>query len=151
MIEKLRAYFQTGAGKAIGIGLTVIAVLLAAWSVKNALGPTDAQALSTDRVFIDATTGKSFRHTITPGEKMPVEAPSGERTGYLAETCYWTKDGQPKKEPTYVLLNELAKPPKKGPTFCPDCGRLVTPMNPPAFAGRKPPPTQAEYKPGQEY
>src|SRR5687767_15536404 len=119
MIEKLRAYFQTGAGKASGIGLTVVAVLLAAWSVKNALGPTDAQMLSTDRVFIDAKTGKSFRHTIKPGETLPVDAPSG-KTGYPAEACYWTKDGQVKKEPTYVLLNENKQPPVKAPTFCPD-------------------------------
>src|SRR5688572_13442876 len=128
MIEKLRTYFQTGAGKGIGIGLAVLAVLVAVWVVWSTLGPSDAVSLSTDRVFIDTKTGKTFRHTVKMGEKMPVEAPSGGKTGVPAETCYWTKDGQAKKEPTYVLLNENANPPKKGPTFCPDCGRLVTPM-----------------------
>jgi hypothetical protein len=150
MIEKLRAYFQTGAGKGIGIGLTVVAVLVMLWVVKGAFGPSDAQSISTDRIFIDAKTGKTFRHTVKPGEKLLVDAPSGGKTGVPAETCFWTKDGQVKKEPTYVLLNENAIPPKKGPTFCPDCGRLVTPMNPPPFAGRKPPPTEAEYKPSRE-
>jgi hypothetical protein len=150
MIEKLRAYFQTAAGKGIGIGLTLVALLLAVWSVRSAFGPTDAEAIANHRVFIDAATGKTFKHTIKAGEMLPIDAPSGGKTGMPAETCFWTKDGQVKKEPTYVLLNENARPPKKGPTFCPDCGRLVTPMNPPAFPGRKPPPTEAEYKPGRE-
>jgi hypothetical protein len=146
MIEKLRAFFQTGAGKAIGIGLAVIALLVMASVIWSAIGPSDAEELSTNRMFIDAKTGKPFKHTIKAGETLPVDAPSGGKSGVPAETCFWTKDGQIKKDPTYVLLNENAIPPKKGPTFCPDCGRLVTPMNPPAVAGRKPPPTQAEYK-----
>ena len=150
MIEKLREYFQTAAGKGIGIGLTVVAVLVMAWSIRGALGPSDAERISTNRMFIDAATGKPFQHKIRMGETLPVEAPSGDKTGYPAETCFWNKDGSIKREPTYVLLNENARPPKKGPTFCPDCGRLVTPMNPPAFPGRKPPPTQAEYKETRE-
>src|SRR5215207_8876924 len=105
MIEKLRAYFQTGAGKGIGIGLAVVAVLVMVWSIRDVFGPSDAQSISTDRVFIDAKTGRTFRHTIKTGEKLPVDAPSGGKTGVPAETCYWTKDGQTKKEPTYVLLN----------------------------------------------
>jgi len=86
---------------------------------------------------------KPFKHTLAPGEGIPVMAPSGNRTGYPAEACYWTKDGKPKSEPTYVLLNVWKG--SKDPTFCPDCGRLVVPLNPIADPSRRPPPTKAEY------
>jgi len=76
---------------------------------------------------------------------MPVLAPSGKNTGYEAELCYWTKDGKPKETPTPVLLNIYKG--IKGPTFCPDCGRLVVGHNPPAMEGAKPPPTKDEYTP----
>jgi hypothetical protein len=63
-------------------------------------------------------------------------------TGYPAEACYWTADGGTKTEPTWVLMNAvLGKP---GPTFCPDCGRLVVARNPMPGPGVKPPPTQQE-------
>lgn len=96
------------------------------------------------RIFVDATTGLGFRHELELGETIPVEAPSGGKTGYPAELCYWTKDGQPKSDPTPVLLNSyIGKP---GPTFCPDCGRLVVPRNPMAMPGMRPPPTREEWE-----
>ena len=50
-----------------------------------------------------------------------------------------------KKEPTPVFVKSRAGEP--GPTFCPDCGRLVVVHNPKPKDGDRPPPTQAEYKP----
>ena len=53
---------------------------------------------------------------------------TNKKTGYPAEKCFWTRDGKRKAEPTYLLLNEHRG--KKGPTICPDCGRIVYPHNP---------------------
>ena len=78
---------------------------------------------------------KAFRYEIKIGDSVPVKAPSGEKSGYPAELCYWTKDGQPKEDPTPVLLNQYVG--KSGPTFCPDCGRLVVNHNPVAVAGHQ--------------
>lgn len=75
----------------------------------------------------------------------PVKCPdTGKETGYEAELCYWTKDGHPKDEPIPVLLNKYKGDP--GPTFCPDCGRLVVYHNPLAVEGHTPPPTEEEYR-----
>ena len=108
---------------------------------------TDADDLAEDsrnRWFVCTETGKPFRKELETGMTFPVESPhSGKPTGVLAELCYWTTDGQPKQDPTPVLLNDRAG--KTGPTFCPDCGRLVVAHNPVPLAGAKPPPTQAEY------
>jgi hypothetical protein len=107
-------------------------------------GSNPAVSSSTDRVFVCAETGKTFRHTIRVGDTIPLMSPySGSKTGYEPESCYWTADGKPTRNPTYVLLNEtIGKP---GPTFCPDCDRLVVGMNPAAIEGSKPPPTQREF------
>lgn len=147
MIETLRTFFRTGAGKGVAIALAVIGLVIVVVSARRSLGPSEAAQMSRGRVFIDAATGKAFNHTLSLGEKVPVPAPSGKNTGVPAELCYWTKDGKLKREPTFVLLNEYAIPKKSGPTFCPDCGRLVTPLNAPGIPGTPPPPTQAEYKP----
>jgi hypothetical protein len=94
---------------------------------------------------MDATTGKPYNYSIKLGDKIPVKAPSGGMAGYPAEPCYWTKDGKIKNDPTYVLLNEYVG--KPGPTFCPDCGRLVRSHNPaPQGPETRPPPTKAEYE-----
>ena len=44
----------------------------------------------------------------------------------------------------WLLLRETVH--KKGPTFCPDCGRLVTAPSAIPQPGDKPPPTKAEYE-----
>jgi hypothetical protein len=94
--------------------------------------------------YICSETGKSFTHRVEVGESIPIQSPySGKETGYPAEPCFWTTDGHTKTEPTWVLLNEAVH--KPGPTFCPDCGRLVVGRNPLPVPGMKPPPTQAEY------
>ena len=79
---------------------------------------------------------------------------SGKKTGVPAEACYWTADGGTKKNPTWVLLNELAG--KPGPTFCPDCNRLVVGHNPaPGPAGgaaiAKLPPKRDDYAPPNKH
>ena len=144
MIAGAREFFRTPAGKGVAVGLVCIGLAACVWSIISNLHD-DASALSRDRVFICSETGKPFNIELTPGTKIPAPSPySGKNTGYPAEPCYWTKDGKPKEEPTWVLLNTFAKKPE--PTFCPDCGRLVRPLNPPPQPGQRPPPTQEEMK-----
>lgn len=131
------------AGKTMAVVLFVGAIAAAGYAVKNALMPS-AVSFERHRVFIDSTDLKPFNHDLVKGESIPVDAPSGGKTGYPAELCFWTKDGQPKTDPTPVLLNSWIGKPE--PTFCPDCGRLVVPNNPPAVAGLRPPPTEEQYK-----
>jgi hypothetical protein len=144
-LEGLRKFLDTSAGKVAAIVLAVGAVGLMVYMVRASLGPTEAEAASRDRLFICSETGKTFTHEVKVGESMPVHSPhSGKDTGYQAELCYWTADGKPKDTPTPVLLNERMGNP--GPTFCPDCKRLVVGHNPGAQAGRRPPPVEAEYQ-----
>jgi hypothetical protein len=140
----LREFLNGPAGKGIAIGIVVIGLIVGFISVRKNFGGSEAAVLSAGRVFIDTENGKPFNYTVKVGDSIPVKSPfTGKNTGVEAERCYWTKDGKPKSEPTYVLLNS-----RKGgsePTFCPDCGRLVVPLNPPASAFSTPPPTKAEY------
>lgn len=137
----IREFMDTPRGKAVSIGFVIVAVAAMGYFVWTTLGSSPA-SFANQRVFIDAATGKPFAYDIRDGDSIPVTAPSGGKTGYPAERCYWTADGKVKDEPTYVLLQEsLGKP---GPTFCPDCGRLVRYHNPMAVEGNKPPPTEAE-------
>jgi len=134
---------ETPAVKGVVIALAIAAVGVAVYVVKRSLFPPVVTEERT-RIFIDATTGQGFRHELQMGESIPVMAPSGNKTGYPAELCYWTKEGTPKSDPTPVLLNVyIGKP---GPTFCPDCGRLVVGNNPVAKPGMKPPLTREEWE-----
>ena len=94
-------------------------------------------------LFVDSETGKTFTLELKRGMTFPVISPyTGRATGYQPEACFWNADGTTKSTPTYVILNsDLGK---SGPTFCPDCGRLVVPHNPPP-SGQRPPPTRDEY------
>jgi len=139
----MREFFNSPQGKMAAIALVVIALVIAFFSYRSTMGGSDAASISADRMFIDAATGKPFEHVIRIGDVIPVKAPSGGNTGYPAEQCFWTADGKIKKTPTAVLVN--ARMGKPGPTFCPDCGRLVTPHNPPPVEGH-PPPTKEEYE-----
>ena len=144
MAAGLREFFNSTAGKAVAIVLILLGVVAIYLSVKSNLGESEAAALSRKRTFICSETLKPFSYTVKEGERFPVPSPfSGKNTGYPAEPCYWTKDGQIKSEPSYVLLNELVH--KSGPTFCPDCGRLVIPHNPAPRPGDHAPPTQSQY------
>jgi hypothetical protein len=139
-----RDLLQTSGGQIAAIGALVLVVGIAIFAVIRGLGPSEGAKLSRDRVFMDATTGKPFEHTLSPGDSIPVTAPSGNKSGYPADLCYWTADGKVKEDPTPVLVN--ARMGKAGPTFCPDCGRLVVMHNPAPSQGSKPPPTKAEYE-----
>jgi hypothetical protein len=107
-------------------------------------GADDAVDSSRNRIFICSETGKVFRQELKVGMDLPLISPfTGRATGIEAELCYWTASGEIKKEPTPVLLNErIGKP---GPTFCPDCNRLVVGLNPPPRLDSKPPPKREEY------
>ena len=139
----LREFFNSKAGKITGSVLGLFALALFIFMLKNYMGAGEAARLSSDRMFVDSATGKAFEHRIKPGDVIPVKAPSGGNTGYPAEACYWTADGKIKQDPTPVLLNSRVG--KPGPTFCPECGRLVVMHDPTPVAG-KPPPTKAEYE-----
>jgi len=144
MVEKLQQFLRTSAGQIGLVAFVLVAAGMLFYSVRG-FGRSDAAAATSERPFIDAETGKTFAYKIKMGDTFPVVSPfTGKRTGYHAEACYWTRDGKIKKEPTYVLLNKYKN--KSGPTFCPDCGRLVREMNDPPIEGAPPPPTEEEYK-----
>jgi hypothetical protein len=139
----LRRLVAGTVGKVVVIVSCIIAVGIAIYvSTLFFKGDTPVSAFYT--TYVCSETGKSFRHKNEMGETLPIYSPySGKNTGYPGEACFWTADGQIKSEPTWVLLNEaIGKP---GPTFCPDCGRLVVGHNPRPKPGAKPPQTQAEY------
>jgi hypothetical protein len=140
----LREFLNSSKGKALSIGAVLLMLGVAGFLIFRSVGPSEGAALSRDRMFIDAKTGKGFNYELKGDDEVPVTAPSGGKTGYPAELCYWTKDGKPKTDPTPVLLKRWLG--DSGPTFCPDCGRLVVGHNPAPGPGVKPPPTQAEYK-----
>jgi hypothetical protein len=125
------------------IAFATVAIAAAGYVVKDSLFSSPASR-SNDKIFVDSQTGRSFSHELVRGESIPVDAPSGGKTGYPAELCFWTKDGQIKSDPTPVLLNSYLGKPE--PTFCPDCGRLVLPNNPYPLPGSRPPPTRDEYE-----
>ncbi len=128
----------------VSVAVVLVLVIVAVYQVRSFMSPDATVAYANAPLFIDSETGKTFRVTLEDGMSIPVKSPStGKMTGYKAELCYWTKDGKPKTDPTPVLMNEdVGKP---GPTFCPDCGRLVVHHNPVATADRTPPPTRDEY------
>jgi hypothetical protein len=128
-------------GKGIVIAGGVVFLGVVFWIFR----PTNpAREASSQRIFIDSKTMQPFDVTLREGMMVPIKAPSGGNTGYPAELCYWTKDGGTRKTPYAVLLKNVLNP-NAGPTFCPDCGRLVRPHNPAPGPGVSVPPTEAEY------
>ena len=142
MSKRLRQSLSSRVGKIAVILLLVPAIGAAVWSIYSfSHGETD---FANYTMYICTETGKTFRHRNQVGESLPIVSPfSGKNTGVPAEACYWTKDGKSKSEPTWVLVNEFVH--KSGPTFCPDCGRLVVGHNPYPEPGLHPPPTEAEW------
>ena len=139
----MAGFLEKPAGKFAAGAVAIVGIVGMAYTAFTMFTSSPAAQLA-KQTFVDSTTGLSFSHTVTPGELPPVQAPSGGRTGYPPELCYWTADGKPKDQPDYVLLNEeVGKP---GPTFCPVCHRLVVHHNPSATSGARVPPTQAEYE-----
>jgi hypothetical protein len=146
-MSQWRAFFRRPAGLAC-LGLLVIGSAIAlVYSVQGFVSSDNPASLSRRGWFVDSATLQPFEYQIQVGDKIPVVAPSGGRTGYPAEPCYWTRDGRLRAEPYPVLLNSSIG--KSEPTFCPDCGRLVKPHAAPPAPGEKPSPTQAEYAMGK--
>ena len=144
MIAKIQAWLRSDSGKIAGIAGALVCVVLGIWVIHNAVGPSYAERIGNERVYICSETLKTFNHDVVPGEKLPVYSPpSGKNTGYPTEQCWWTADGKVADEPTYVLLNQYIGKPE--PTFCPVCHRLVRMHNPGPREGGSPPPTQDEY------
>jgi hypothetical protein len=145
-VEAVRDFLNTGKGKAVtyaGVAAAAIVLLLV---LRSMLGDSEAAAQSKNRIFIDAETRKPFEHELQVGETIPTMAPSGKKTGFPAELCYWTADGKIKDKPTPVLLNRYIGA-RNLPTFCPDCGRLVVGHNPRPVKDDNPPPTEAQVQP----
>lgn len=143
-MEALRQFFKTPAGRVVAIALVVCALGVMFYSIREVFGGNPASATSRERQFICAQTRKSFVYELERGDVIPVKSPySGANTGYPAELCFWTADGTVKTKPTLVLLNQYAG--SAGPTFCPDCKRLVVGHNPPPEPGGTPPPTEEQH------
>lgn len=134
----LRRLFESSAGKGTAIAFCLAATAVAVYFCFSFFkGDTPDFAQYT--TYVCAETGKAFRHKNMMGETLPIYSPySDKNTGYPGEACYWTSDGRIKAEPTWVLLNEAVG--KAGPTYCPECGRLVVGHNPKPKAGSMPPP-----------
>ncbi len=114
-------------------GIAFVAILAAAVIFWKSVQDSDPVRRSKVRNYICAKTGKAFDHTVEIGEIVPVYSPhSGANTGYHAELCYWTRDGdggwKAKLDPTPVLLNSIFEP--DADTVCPDCGHEVVGHNP---------------------
>jgi len=139
MLESFRRFLDTGTGKGVAIAVVLIGVVAAGWSLRG-VTTSEGEELASKRVYINAKTNEVLYLTFDLKTKVPMDA-------YPAEACYWTKDGKPKKEPTYVLLNTYKG--SSDPTFCPDCERLVVGHNPAPGPNVQVPPTKAEYKPGR--
>jgi len=136
--------FRAGWGaRVLSVAVCAASLFILCYMVRGFLrGNTPESASYT--TYICTETGQSFRHENKMGETLPIYSRfSGKNTGMPAEACYWTTDGKPKIDPTWVLLNEEIG--KSGPTFCPDCGRLVVGHNPRARPGMQPPPTRSKY------
>lgn len=132
-----------------GVVMAAVLVVLAGacfyYFVISGEGQSSIAADAGHRVFID-TDGKLFDHDFVIGEfPANITNPATGKHGFPAEWCWWTKDGKIRSEPYPVMLNEhVGKP---GPTYCPDCGRLVVLHNPSPKApgaSQAPPPTAAD-------
>lgn len=146
LIDRLREFIETTAGRVTVVGLLIVALVVIYFSFKANFGYSDVVQASRNRIFVCSETGKSFTVELKAGMRTPVKSPySGRKTGYeFDEVCNWTADGKVSDKATFVLMNGTFG--KKGPTFCPECHRLVVRNNPPASAERKPPPTEEEYR-----
>jgi hypothetical protein len=144
-MASFRNFLDSQGGKILAAVLIVGAGIAGFLAIRSVIGPNEGAQIANDRIFIDASTGRPFNVVLKSGLEIPVTAPSGGKTGFPAELCFWTKEGTIREQPFAVLLNQtVGKPP---PTFCPDCGRLVVGHNPVPQPGAQPPPTEAEYKP----
>lgn len=146
-MEGIREFLNKPAGRVVAVVIALAGLGVATWILYDSLVNVPEE-LSNKAWFVDTETGKGFRAEMDVGQTVPIRAPSGKDSGYPAELCFWTADGGSKPDPTPVVLNHWLG--KEGPTFCPDCGRLVVGHNPAPREGLKPPPKREEYRPGRE-
>jgi hypothetical protein len=139
----MKQWLRSSNGMIVAVVVCVAAICWAAVEVRSVVHddkPGDPNLV----MYVCSETGKAFPHRNVVGEQIPILSPySGKNTGYPAVACFWTKDGQVKDDPTWVLMNNQVGKPE--PTFCPDCGRLVNPQWFKPTAGSKPPPTREQY------
>lgn len=118
--------------KPVSIGIIVASVAALTVIVTgqfSGVSGSQLAGLSEARTMIDAETLEVFvDFPVEPGTGAPFSNPeTGEDTLYPAEECWWTEDGLVRTEPIYVLVKRNMGVDE--PTYCPDCGRLVTPHN----------------------
>jgi hypothetical protein len=146
-MDTLRQYLRGKTGVALAVLMLLIGIPMIYRSGKSLFGASPAAELASRRLYICAQTNKAYEITLTPTTPCPAPSPySGKDTGYPAELCYWTKDGQIKSDPTPVLLRMWVTGNPSEVTFCPDCGRLVVLHNPRPHPGDRPPPTREQYE-----
>lgn len=137
MLERIRQFLTTGAGKIASIVIVVLMLGLVVYSYKSTF--SNDFRIPDHFTYIDSESNRTFEFDRSEGMKSPVKSPfTGKMTGYPASPCYWTKDGKIRKEPFWVLANRT-----KGvqePTYCPDCDRLVDEQANEPYPGTEPPP-----------
>jgi hypothetical protein len=143
--HRFQDWLHTTPGRMVVIGILTVVLAGLAWSMMRYFGPDSAQRYSDSPLFIDAVTGRTFHYQLKIGDTIPVLSPFTHRnTGYPASFSYWSKGGHILAHPEPVLLNSWLG--KKGPTFAPLSGRLVTANEKPPRPGSSPPPTKAQYE-----
>jgi hypothetical protein len=141
--ESLIEWFKTNTLKKVGALAFVVLIGIVVLYVIHSMGNA-AIDRTHGRLFVDSESGKTYYLAIKVGMATcpAINPDTGNPTLYMPEMCYWNADGSTKTTPTYVILNFQRG--KAGPTFCPDCGRLVVANNPPP-GGQSPPPTRQEF------
>jgi len=144
-MQAIREFLASPTGRILGGVFLVACIGTAIYSAYSTVSSDAATLMSTQRMYMDSKTGQAFPHTLAMGDATPIDAPSGGKTGFPAEACFWTKDGKIKTDPTWVLLEEYTKSPAT-PTFCPDCSHRVVGLNPQPGPNDKPPQTKEQYE-----
>jgi hypothetical protein len=76
-----------------------------------------------------AECGHVVEYVPAVGDNFPMTCKEcGKQTAWIAEACFWTKDGKAKRDPTWVLVKKQMG--LEGRTYCPDCGKEVVGHNP---------------------
>src|SRR5277367_2682368 len=91
----VREFLQSGPGRMLSFGAVLIGLCLAGYSIWASIKPSAVLADERMRWFVNIETGKAFQVELGVGQSTPLICPdTGKQTGYLAELCYWTADGQ---------------------------------------------------------
>lgn len=127
-ISRTATINESGGRRARLIALVVFIALAVSYTAYWLSRPGLAEQ-GNARNFLCVESNKPFEHVLEAGEIEPITSPfTGRKTGWMAEACYWTRDGKAKKTPTLVV--ERRRMGLEGETICPDCGRRVVGHNP---------------------